>query len=217
VTDDSDAIEPPAEALAEGIGSGALEAADAAGHALGLVPMTYPHDGRLSRWLRKIDSVLGTAEQVALFAMLMAVVITASIQAMSSKIAGKSLLWSFYVIRAGTFSTAMIGAAFASHQQRHLAMDLVSRRLPPRGRLFLRVFLGLFTIFVAFLLARAGLAVFDQVSEEGKGELIPPGVVALMIPLGAGLVVVHTLLFMLIDIDYIVRRQLPPERARSGH
>ncbi len=35
------------------------------------------------------------------------------------------------IVRAGTFAIALLGAAFASHQGRHLSMDLVSRRLSP--------------------------------------------------------------------------------------
>ena len=213
----TDDIEPPSEARAEGIEDGELGPLRESSAALGAPPAYFPDDAAFARVLRKIDHVLGVGEQAALFAMLMAVVLVATIQALSSKIAGKSLLWSFYVIRAGTFATAMIGAAFASHQQRHLAMDLVSRRLPPRGRLVLRLFLGAFTIAVAFLLARAGLAVYDRVSDEGKGDLIPPGIIAMMIPVGAGLVIVHTLIFTLIDADYLRRGKLPPERARSGH
>ena len=46
----------------------------------------------------------------------------------------------------------MLGAAFATHQQRLLAMDLVSRRLPPRGRLVLGVVLKLFTIAICVVL-----------------------------------------------------------------
>ncbi len=40
---------------------------------------------------------------------------------------------------------------------------------------------------------------------------------AAMIPIGAGLIIFHTFLHMLIDIDYILRGKLPPEKAPTGH
>jgi hypothetical protein len=38
--------------------------------------------------------------------------------------------------------------------------------------------------------------------------------VAAMMPLGAGLIVLHTVLHMVIDIDYLKRGKVPPERGR---
>jgi hypothetical protein len=35
--------------------------------------------------------------------------------------------------------------------------------------------------------------------------------------LGCVLIVAHTLLHMVIDVDYLVRKKTPPERMRSGH
>ncbi|HZJ64809.1 MAG TPA: hypothetical protein VFD36_14950, partial [Kofleriaceae bacterium] len=38
-----------------------------------------------------------------------------------------------------------------------------------------------------------------------------------LMPAGASLIILHTLLHMVIDIDYLVRGKTPPERMRSGH
>jgi TRAP-type C4-dicarboxylate transport system permease small subunit len=150
--------------------------------------------------------------------LLAAVVVTAATAALSDRLLSVRLgRWWFDIVRGGTFSIAMIGAVFASHQQRHLAMDLVSRRLPPRGRLMLRVVLALFTVLVASLLVRSGLHQLDTVGEEGGEHLISTHTIVMFMPVGAVLIIVHTLLHMVIDIDYLVRRKLPGERARSGH
>jgi TRAP-type C4-dicarboxylate transport system permease small subunit len=178
----------------------------------------FPDDGSLSRRLRRADAALGVAEQAVLFALLGAVVLTAATAALSDRVLGFSLgRWWFDIVRGGTFSVAMIGAVFASHQQRHLSMDLVSRRLPPRGRLVLRVILAVFTMFVAALLVRSGLHQLGTVGEEGGDHLISTRTIVMFMPIGAGLIILHTLLHMVIDLDYLARRKTPPARMRSGH
>jgi TRAP-type C4-dicarboxylate transport system permease small subunit len=96
-------------------------------------------------------------------------------------------------------------------------MDLVSRRLPPRGRLVLRVILALFTVFIAALLVRSGLHQIDTVGEEGGEHLVSTRSIVMFMPIGAGLIIVHTVLHMVIDIDYLARGKTPPARMRSGH
>ena len=178
----------------------------------------FPDDGPVSGWLRKADHALGVAEQAVLFVLLGAVVLTAAAAALSDRLLGIRLgRWWFDIVRGGTFSVAMIGAVFASHQQRHLSMDLVSRRLPPRGRLVLRVILALFTVSVAALLVRSGLHQLDTVGEEGGEHLISTHTIVTFMPIGAVLIIIHTLLHMVIDLDYLARKKTPPVRMRSGH
>jgi len=178
----------------------------------------WADDGALAGWLRGVDRALGTAEQAVLFALLGAVVLTAAAAALSDRVLHVPLgRWWFDIVRGGTFSVAMIGAVFATHQQRHLAMDLVSRRLPARGRLMLRVVLAVFTMLVVALLLRSGMHQLDTVGEESGDHLISTHTIVMFMPAGAGLIILHSLLHMVIDIDYLVRRKTPPERMRSGH
>lgn len=188
---------------------------------------TFPDDGPFSRALRRFDNTLGTGEQLALFSVLALVVLVATVQAITAHTFNHQIEWAFYIVRAGVFAVALLGAAFASHQQRHLAMDLVSRRLSPRGRLILRIFLGVFTLFMALLLVRAGMHLtrsethvvhassWDWFTDVKLGFL--EWLTLRMIAIGAALVAIHTALHLAIDCDYLARRQLPPERARSGH
>ena len=120
------------------------------------------------------------------------------------------------MVRGGTFTIAMFAAAFATHQQRHLAMDLVSRRLTPRNRLILGALLKVFTIVIALILFRSGLHQRDHVGGTGD-EFVSDKTIVTMLPIGAALIILHSFLHIVIDIDYLVRGKLPPERARSGH
>jgi len=177
----------------------------------------FPDDGAVSSWLRSVDRALGTAEQGVLFALLAAVVVTAAAAALSDRVLHVALgRWWFDIVRGGTFSVAMIGAVFATHQQRHLAMDLVSRRISPRARLVLGVILKLFTVAIAVLLLRSGLHQREHVGGTVEAFISDKSIVT-MLPIGAALIILHSFLHLVIDVEYLVRGKLPPERARSGH
>jgi TRAP-type C4-dicarboxylate transport system permease small subunit len=198
--------------------SGPSSVSESAAPPAGSAAPAFPDDGHVARLLRKADAALGVGEQAVLFALLAAVVLTAAGAALSDRLLGLRLgRWTFDVVRGGTFSIAMIGAVFASHQQRHLAMDLISRRLPPRGRLVLRVALGLFVVLVAALLVRSGLHQLDITQDEGRDSAISTHTIVTFLPIGAVLIIVHTVLHMIIDLEYLARGKAPPERARSAH
>jgi TRAP-type C4-dicarboxylate transport system permease small subunit len=181
-------------------------------------PLTFPDDGSASRTLRKVDHVVGNAEQALLFGLLAVVVLSGAFQGLAGRIAGKSYPWTYELVRTGVLAIALIGAAFASHQQRHLAMDLISRRLPPRGRLVLRIFLGAVTIFVTAVVVRSTWHLFEQAAgEHNANNILPAWVAPITLPVGGGLIIFHTLLHLVIDADYLARGKLPPERARSAH
>jgi len=180
--------------------------------------VVYTDDGPLARQVRKIDTYLGVIEQIVLVTLMSIVVVVAASHALLDRIAHVQISFKDDVIRGGTFAIALLGGAFATHQARHLAMDLISRRMSPRARLFLKVVLGLFTMFIVVLLVRAGFhAIAIEKTVPQADKLITPVRIAYMIPLGGGLILIHTLLHTLIDLDYIARHKAPPERMRSGH
>lgn len=176
---------------------------------------SFPDDDLLSRIVRLIDVWIGRGEQVVLVALLAIVVLTAAGHALLDRLADYRLEFKDHVIRAGTFAIAMLGAAFASHQARHLSMDLVSRRLSPRARLILKVLLGQFTIWIVSILGRSALHLIER--EKSEDHLLSTEHIAWLIPIGCALIILHTLLHTVIDIDYLVRGKTPPERMRSAH
>jgi len=182
--------------------------------------VTFPDDGPVSGTLRKVDKVLGLVEQAVLVSLLLSVLFIAVVHTIADKGWGGDPFGHFKddAIRGGTFAMALLGAAFATHQGRHLAMDLVSRRLKPRHRLFLKVFLALFVMAMMGLLIRSGFHTIA--TEEGipqKDKLITSVRLAYLVPIGGALIIVHTFLHLVIDIDYIARRKTPPEKMRTGH
>jgi TRAP-type C4-dicarboxylate transport system permease small subunit len=185
-------------------------------------PTRFPDDDAACAWLRRVDHGLGVAEQALIFALLALVVTVASIAAIHDKLAAEHIgRWWHYIVRGGTFAVAMFAAVFATQQQRHLAMDLVSRRLPPRGRLILGLVLKVITIAVAYFLFKSGRTNAEVAggteSLDVLGLHVVDGDIVSTIFLGAALIIVHTALHVAIDISYLVRGKLPPERARSAH
>lgn len=173
-------------------------------------PLSYPDDGPLATKLRAVDALIGSGEKIALVAALVFMVVAAAADALADKLAGGHVELKEHAIIFSTFFIAMVGTAYATQQTRSLAMDLVSRRISARARLFLKVVLALFTIFILVIVINAG-----NNNLEGKEDF--PRLIAWLIPIGGGLVIFHTVLHLLIDVDYIIRRKTPPERIRSGH
>ena len=180
-------------------------------------PTTFPDDGAVSAGIRKLDHFLGLAEQAALFAILVIVIVVASTHAIKEKITHLGLWWSADVIRGGTFSLGMIGAAYATQQQRHLAMDLLSKKIPPRYRLLLASAIELFTIAVCCMLIYSGWRQIDAAGTETGRHLFQAKSIVIFLPIGAGLIALHAFLHLIIHLDYFARGKIPPERARSGH
>jgi TRAP-type C4-dicarboxylate transport system permease small subunit len=113
----------------------------------------------------------------------------------------------------------MFAAAFTTQEQRHLAMDLVSRKLPPKGRLMLGLALKILTVAVCYYLYKSGRA---QLGVVGTGETLSVfGLhlndvdVVSTISIAAVLISFHTIMHFIIDVDYLVRGVSPPERARA--
>ncbi len=187
--------------------------------ALDLHPhLVYPDDGPVSAMVRKIDNFVGKAEQIVLVAIFATIVVIGSAHALLERIAHIRLEFAGDIIRSGTFAIALLGGAFATHQAKHLSMDLLSRKFSPRGRLFLKLILSVFMIFVLVLLIRSGYA---QVENErqfaAEDKFLSRVRIAFLIPIGGAIMIFHTVLHMIIDADYIARHKTPPERMRSGH
>jgi TRAP-type C4-dicarboxylate transport system permease small subunit len=180
--------------------------------------ITYPDDGPLSAKVRRVDNIAGVIEQIVLVTILSAVVLTAASHALLDRFFHIHVPFKDDVIRAGTFATAMLAGPFATHQAKHLSMDLISRRLSQRARLFLKVFLSLFVIFMVILLIRSGFHnIHNEEQFAAEEKIITRVRIAWLIPIGGFLIIFHSILHTIIDIDYILRRKTPPERMRSGH
>jgi TRAP-type C4-dicarboxylate transport system permease small subunit len=201
VEPDAEAEEPPLRASAFDI----------------TAPSTFPEDGPLAAMLRKIDRYIGIGELGVLVGLLVMMVVVAAGNALLDKIAGIQIHIKEELVAGGTYAIALVGAAFATQQMRQLSMDLISRRFSARSRLVLKVVLAAFTIGIVVLFVRAGLHTVAIQKDSEEAVIFTPRRIAWMIPIGGVLIIIHTVLHMIIDVDYLARGKTPSDRMRSGH
>ncbi len=205
-------------------------------------PTRFPHDSKLSARVRKIDHVAGSIEQGFVFFLLALVVVVASLAAIHDKVTTDHLgRWWHTIVRGGTFAIAMFAAAYTTQEERHLAMDLVSRKLSGKGRLILGLALKILTLVVCWYLYKAGRAQLEfctpvwfgpnglhVVEFQACSALVGAGEtlsvfsfhindvdVVSTIFIAATLIGFHTILHFIIDVDYLIRGVTPPERMRA--
>ena len=78
--------------------------------------------------------------------------------------------------------------------------------------------LALFVTFMVILLIRSGLHnITNEQQFAAEDKIISRVRIAWLIPIGGFLIILHTVLHTIIDVDYILRRKTPPEKMRSGH
>jgi hypothetical protein len=89
--------------------------------------------------------------------------------------------------------------------------------------LLLGIALKLFTMALAGVLVYIGLYMHDHADHHAGPKLdlslfvLSEKDALCVIPIGGALIVLHSLLQAVIEVDYLVRGKLLPERARSGH
>ena len=182
-------------------------------------PLTFPDDGPFAKGVRNFDNLVGKVEQWGLVILLGLICVAGAVNALTDRFLHIHVPHKTEITHYGTFAIALFGGVYASHQGKHLSMDLLSRRFPPRGRLVLKIVLSLFVAFVLVLLMRAGYhnVVNERLQNESSDNLVSSVQVAWLIPAAGALMMLHTVLHMLLDIDYLRRGKTPPERMRSGH
>jgi TRAP-type C4-dicarboxylate transport system permease small subunit len=160
--------------------------------------------------LRKIDRALGTAE-VGLLCLFLAMLIGVAVwNFFSNHVLDKNPTWTDELIRASVFFVAWTGAVLAAQTDQLLNMDVITRLVKPRTRVYMRMVTRLITIGACILLAWGGFAVREVLKGEDY-EVISMGTMTLALPLGGALIGFHILLHMAVDVIYLSAGRTPPE------
>jgi TRAP-type C4-dicarboxylate transport system permease small subunit len=127
-----------------------------------------------------------------------------------------SHLWVDSFIRHAVFFIGFLGGAFATHVVKHLRVDAVTRLLPVRARLGVRVVATLFAAGVCWMLLRAGLAFHADIALNEGGdiaqaqELISRARGSLILPVGFALILFHFAVQVVLDLAWIATGEEPP-------
>jgi len=175
-------------------------------------PNPFRHDPPVAKLARKIDNAVGLGEQVLLFSLLMFLVVVSVLWFITEHLMSKPLENASYDVRYTCFLIAMVGGAFACHHRRLLAMDFVSHFLPRRIKSWIRLTHTIFAAFIAGVFFKYGLYIYETTSKErGAWHWMPAKAGNAAMALGAGLLLFHLVMQVVIDVDYLARGKTPPE------
>ena len=110
-------------------------------------------DGRQTGFLARADRAGQFVENAALVAVLTAMIILAAAQIVLRNFMDSGFAWGDEALRLMVLWVAMLGAVAASRENRHIAIDALSRLMPEGFRPWVDVIVRAFTAAVSLVLA----------------------------------------------------------------
>lgn len=144
-------------------------------------------------FLRRLDRLLSKVELFFLVAFLGAMVLLAFAQVVLRNVFGTGFIWADTIVRHLVLWAGFTGAALATSEERHIAIDALTRFLSSRVTHFVHALTSLFGIVVCYFLADASMTFLADEQAAG-GELvlsIQSWMAMLIIPIGYALMCIH--------------------------
>jgi TRAP-type C4-dicarboxylate transport system permease small subunit len=170
-----------------------------------------------SRLLASIDRGLARGEAMVLLVSLTIMVVLSTVQLILQKLQNfginVELAWAEIVVRQMVLWVAFSGGALATHEGRHIAIDIASRLLPPRVGLAIRVVTSIAAVVVSILLVYASWEFLGaEIERDAKafGE-VPGWLFEAIIPVAFVLITFHFFVGAWRDIVSLKRGELPVE------
>lgn len=167
--------------------------------------MIQGEEGLLQR-LRRIACFI---EDGFLIGLLLFMILLASLQILLRNVFDTGLVWADELLRIQVLWVGLLGAVAASRDDNHINIDLLTRFLPPRFRLGVRIAVDLFTSSVCMLVAWHALR-FVQLEFEFDSRLLgrwPAWIFQSIIPIGFVLIAYRYLLYGLVHLRRFCLKQ----------
>jgi TRAP-type C4-dicarboxylate transport system permease small subunit len=151
------------------------------------------------KFVRFVDRALSrfvTAFLVVTFAIML---ILAALQVLLRGVFHSGILWGDVAARHLVILVGFLGAFIATRENRHFRIDVLTRFLHPRARLWFNAFADLFAAVICSFLLRASLT-FVEVGLQGDTPEflgLSPRALAMIVPVGFGLIMTQFLIRML--------------------
>ena len=146
-------------------------------------------------------------EDGILVVLLSVMILVAAAQILLRNFFDMGLAWGDQTLRILVLWVALMGAVAASHENKHINIDVLLQFLSRRGRAMSQVVVGLFTAFVCGVLAfYAGRFVYLDYEAGAKvfGNL-PVWIVEIILPAGFAMIAFHYMIFTLAQFkDFMV-------------
>jgi TRAP-type C4-dicarboxylate transport system permease small subunit len=148
---------------------------------------------------KRIDDVIGKAEQVLLVILLGALILVAFSQIILRNLFSTGITWGDGFVRSLVLWTGFIGAAVAVREGKHISIDVVSRSVSPKGSKAVTVIINAFSFVICgFLTFAAGKFVINEFQMKGAGFLgIPSWVSETILPLAFALMTIRYFFYFL--------------------
>ena len=150
--------------------------------------------------LRKLGNFLLFIERSSVVALLGAMVLLAFTQVILRNVFSTGFLWADTLLRHMVLWAGFVGASLATEEERHIAIDVLSRFLPERYKHLTRIFTFFFAAVICFILGDAALTFVLSEKEAGSVLLIFGSTevltwhAELIIPIGFGMMCLRFLL-----------------------
>lgn len=169
--------------------------------------------------LKKIARVLGTLEKGLLVGMVFVMILLSFLQVVLREFFSTSILWGDTFLRHLVLWVAFFGAAIATDQNGHFAIDVVKNSLPPVARRLAQLVTDLFVSVVMAFMVRAAVTFFIDEYKFGSilftvGETqVPAFWMDSILPIGFGLLLAH---FLIKTVEGLLALFRPEDEGREG-
>jgi len=164
--------------------------------------------------LRSLDRVLVKIETALLVVFLSVMILLAFSQVVLRNVFGIGFLWADPLVRHLVLWVGFFGAAVATHEERHIGIDALTRFFSPRIKSAAHMLTSLFAIVVCLFLADAALVFLRDEQASGSDFManVPTWIALLVIPTGYVLMAFH---FLVKSIEHVLRLAGKGEGASS--
>lgn len=165
--------------------------------------------------IRAVDRAVAKIEEIVLALLVIALVLVGVYQAARRNYWTPAPFWSPEVIKYSVLFIGLLGGALAAQSDKLINIDMLTRILPARGRLAMKVLTAIFTIVICWMFAKGSFAMMKGIRLE-KGEVLAPAKAMWALPIGAWLIGLHMALHALIDVYYLGTGRTPPEPTQAA-
>lgn len=163
--------------------------------------------------LRSIDRGLVRVEGWLLVVFLGIMVVLAFAQVVLRNVFSTGIIWADPLVRHMVLWVGFLGAAIATHEERHIGIDALTRFLSPRWKAAATIAGQIFMAVVCVFLVGASWEFLMEEREAGNELLsgVPSYIALMVIPVGYLLIAMHAAIRAVVHWPAILGREVPKE------
>ena len=159
--------------------------------------------------LSSLSNGLARIEAVALALSMIVMLGVAFFQVVMRNIYGIGYVWADILVRTLVLWVGLLGATVATHEGRHLTIEVLTKFLPPQMTRIVRVVVRCFTFTVCLFITHAAYNYIQLQKETAVGFGLfgmPPWISEIIVPIAFVLISFHFFVLIALGIADIVRR-----------